>query len=330
MKILVLGHREEETHIFKKLIQTFKYEISYTTDFLNISNVEITKGYDAIFITVSSVITEEVAKSLSELGVKYILNKLAGTDHLDLDAIHKYNLKVAYVPYYSPNAVSEHTVMLIISALRKLKSQLHRINHHNFNIKGLQGRELRNMTVGVIGTGRIGCATVKNLSGFGCQILVSSHSKKKEIKSIATYVPLKELLVKSDIIVFHCPLTDDTYHIINEETIKTLKNGVCLINTSRGGLLDTKAVMNALQTGKISAVAVDVYEEENKILRKDMSRRELEDKIFEEFIAMENVIYTTHTAFYTDEAVSNMIETTFENLHEYEISGCCKNEVPSS
>lgn len=327
MRMLVIGHREEETWIFEKFNQSLKYEISYTYDILNMSNVEMTRGYEAICITVNSAITEEIAKCLMEFGVKYILNKLAGKDNLNLEAIHKYGLKAAYVPYYSPNAVSEHTVMLILAAMRNLKLQLHRVDKQNFSLKGLLGRELRNMTVGVIGTGRIGCSTIKNLSGFGCRILVNGHSKKEEIKPLATYVLLEELLKKSDIIVFHCPLTDYTYHLINDKTISMLKDGVCLINTARGGIFDTKAVLKALKDGKISTVAIDVYEEENAILRKDMSSKELENKEFEELLAMENVIYTTHTAFYTDEAISNMIETTFENLHEYETSGCCKNKV---
>lgn len=327
MKLLVIGHRDEETFIFEKFNKNLNYEISYTHDILTMSNIEMTKGYDAICLTVNSVITEEVAKCLPSLGVKYILNKLAGKDNLNLESIHKYGLKAAYVPHYSPNAVSEHTVMLILAALRKLKLQLHNVDKHNFTLKGLQGRELRNMTVGVIGTGKIGCTTIKNLSGFGCRILASGHSEKEEIKAFAAYVPREELLNKSDIIVFHCPLTEDTYHLINDKTISTLKDGVCLINTARGKIFDTKAVLNALRTGKISAIAIDVYERENEILRKDISSGELKDKEFEELLSMENVIYTTHTAFYTDEAISNMIETTLENLHEYEISGFCKNNA---
>lgn len=325
MKLLVIGHRDEETFMFEKFNKNLNYEISYTHDILTMSNVEMTKGYDAICLTVNSVITEEVAKCLSDFGVKYILNKLAGKDNLNLEAIHKYGLKAAYVPHYSPNAVSEHTVMLILAALRKLKLQLHKVDKHDFTLQGLQGRELRNMTVGVIGTGRIGCSTIKNLSGFGCHILASGHSEKEEIKPFAVYVQLEELLKKSDIIVFHCPLTKDTYHLINDKTIPILKDGVCLINTARGKIFDTKAVLNALRSGKISTIAIDVYERENEILRKNMSSEELKDKEFEELLAMENVIYTTHTAFYTDEAISNMIETTFENLHEYEVNGCCKN-----
>lgn len=327
MKILVIGHREEETLIFEKFNQKLNYEISYTYDILNISNVEMTRGYDAICITVSSIITEEIAKRLSEFRVKYIINKLAGKDNLNLEVIDKYGLKAAYVPYYSPNSVSEHTIMLILAALRKLKLQLHKVDRHDFNIKGLIGRELRNMTVGVIGTGRIGCSTIRNLSGFGCRILANGHSEKEEIKPFAEYVTLEELLKESDVIAFHCPLTENTYHLINENTISMLKDGACLINTARGAIFDTKAVLKALKDGKISTVAMDVYEEENSVLRKDMSSNELVNKELEELIAMENVIYTTHTAFYTDEAISNMIETALENLHEYETSGYCKNDV---
>lgn len=325
--MLVIGHRDEETWLFENFNKLYKYDISYIYETLNLSNIKMAKGYDAICITVNSVITDEIAKGLSKLGVKYILNKLAGKDNLNLQAINKYGLKAAYVPYYSPNAVSEHTVMLILAVLRKLKLQLSRVHSHDFRIKGLLGRELRNMTVGVVGTGRIGCATVKNLTGFGCRILVNGRTEREEIIAVANYVSLEEIFTHSDILVFHCPLTEETHHLINEQTISRLKEGVCLINTSRGAVFDTKAVLNALKNGKIGAVAMDVYEEENEILRKDMCSKKLNNEEFEELLNMDNVIYTTHTAFYTDEAISNMIETTFVNLHELETMGYCENEA---
>lgn len=329
MKVLVLGIREGEDQFFydDDRKNGYGFEFTFSKEMLSMNNIGLAKGYEALCIVVSCVITREVAEKLHEYGVKYILTRAAGTDHLDVEAIHRLGMQTANVPVYSPNAISEHTVMLVLMMLRKMREQLHRIESHNFSLSGLQTRELRNMTVGVIGTGRIGCTTIKNLSGFGCTILASDIFENEAAKPYVTYKPLQEVLRESDILIFHCPLTSENHHMINAESIKNLKEGVILINTARGGLFDFAAVLEGLQSGRIYGLGIDVYEGENGFLRKDLTGQELDDPVFASLLAQENVVYTTHTAFYTDEAVRNMISTSLSNLHQYITVGSCKNEI---
>lgn len=329
MKVLVLGIREGEDQFFYDDDEknSYGFEYTFSREMLSMKNIELAKGYEALCIVVSCVITREVAEKLHEYGVKYILTRAAGTDHLDVEAIHRLGMQTANVPMYSPNAISEHTVMLILMMLRKMREQLHRVESHNFSLSGLQTRELRNMTVGVIGTGRIGCTTIKNLSGFGCRIIASDIFENDAVKPLVTYKPLSQVLCESDILVFHCPLTPENHHMINAESIKTLKDGVVLINTARGGLFDFAAVLDGLKSGRIYGLGIDVYEGENGFLRKDLTGQELADPVFAGLLEQENVIYTTHTAFYTDEAVRNMISTSLANLQQYITEGSCKNEV---
>lgn len=327
MKILAAGVRQEEIAFFEKWAAFYHDEVEYLTEFITTENVGLAKGFDAVCIVVSCKITAELAESLQREGVKYILTRAAGTDHLAIQAIHAAGLYAANVPRYSPSAVSEFTVLLTLAVLRHLKEQINRSQVHNFSIAGLQGKELRNMTVGIVGTGRIGCTTIQNLSGFGCRILAFDSIQKEEVKRYGEYVSFHCLLKESDILIFHCPLTDDNYHMISEETIGQCKEGIILINCARGGLFDCEAVLDGLKSGRIGALAMDVYEKEHLYLRQDKSEQTLSDPVIEELIRQKNVIYTAHTAFYTEEAVSNMIETSFSNLREYKEKGSCSNEV---
>lgn len=329
MKVLVLGIREGEDQFFydDDAKNGYGFDYTFSKEMLSMKNIEMAKGYDALCIVVSCVITREVAEKLREYGVKYILTRAAGTDHLDVKAIHELGMYTANVPVYSPNAISEHTVMLVLMMMRKMREQIHHIESHNFSLKGLQTRELRNMTVGIIGTGRIGCTTIRNLSGFGCKIIASDIFENEAAKPYVTYRTLPEVLSESDILIFHCPLNAENHHMINAESIKKLKDHVILINTARGGLFDFAAVLDGLKSGKIYGLGIDVYENENLFLRKDLTGQEIADPVFTELLEQENVVYTTHTAFYTDEAVHNMISTSLANLQEYITSGSCKNEV---
>lgn len=327
MKTVFFGTRAEEKECIEKWAEKYGYEVCTRTDFLTEENAAETYGYDAVGIVVNCRVTEKIAKTLSEAGVRYLLTRAAGTDHLDMEAIQRYNIKAANVPIYSPNAIAEHTILLTLSALRHLKEQIMRNEKYNFSIAGLQGRELRNMTVGIVGTGRIGCTTIQGLSGFGCKMLAYDKWERKDMKQFVTYVTLDELLLSSDVLIFHCPLTEDNYHMINEASLKKCKQGVVIVNCARGGLLDHEAVLKALKSGRVGALAMDVYEKEQLFLRKDKSREGLQDELIKELLMREDVIYTSHTAFYTDEAISNIIETSFQNLYEYVTTGECANEV---
>lgn len=327
MKVLITAHREDETEIFEKVNQKFGFELDFCPEKLSFENRNIAAGYEALSINATCKIDADTMSFLKEHGMKYILTRTAGVDHIDMDAAGKMGIRVANVPAYSPNAISEHTVMMILSVLRKMKVQSHRIEEQYFFIEGLRGRELRTMTVGVIGAGRIGASTIRNLSGFGCRILTFDVYKRDDVAKYAQYVSKEELLQQSDIVVLHCPFTESNYHMIDSEVIETMKDGAILVNTARGGLVDTQAVYDALVRGKLSAFAMDVYEYENETQRKDFRGKEIPDKLLAELLKMDNVLFTSHTAFYTDEAIENIVDTTLTNLHELVTEKKCRNEV---
>lgn len=327
MKVLVFGARDEDKSFYDAEKLKYNLDLTYAKGALTLDNIQMTKGFDAVWIVTICKITEEVACVLKENGVKYIVTCSAGADHMNLDAIKGNGLKASNVPFYSPNAISEHTVLLTLMALRHLKREMKMIENQVFTLEGLKGRELRNQKVGVLGTGRIGFETVKILKGFGCEVLAFDKYPQENVKAYASYESQEKLLQECDVLIFHCPLTEENYHMIGKETISKLKRGVCLINTARGGLFDYPAVLEGLKEGQISALAFDVYENESVFLRKNCRNQELEDTVLKELLSMENVIYTSHMSFFTDTAVENMISVTFENLHEYDTTGQCQNEL---
>lgn len=326
MRVLVMAHRADETDIFEKVNRKYKFEIDYEPAKLTMENAELAKGYDAIAVNAGCKIDEELAAKLKKLGIKYVLTRTAGTDHLDLDALKKQGIRTANVPAYAPNAISEHTVMLLLMLLRKMKLQMKLMQEQYFFLNGLRGRQLESLTVGVIGTGRIGSTTIANLSGFGCKILAYDLYENDTVKKYGTYVSMEELLKQSDAIILHCPLTPENHYLINSSTLAMMKDGAILVNTARGGLVDTQAVYQALLDGKLAAFGMDVYEKEGDTQRKDYRGKELDDSLLAKLLAMDQVIYTTHTAFYTDEAIESIIATSLENLAEFVSEGNCKNE----
>ncbi|WFR55550.1 NAD(P)-dependent oxidoreductase [Anaerocolumna sp. AGMB13025] len=201
------------------------------------------------------------------------------------------------------------------------------VSQFDFTLNGLKGRELRNMTVGVIGTGRIGAETIKNLTGFGCNILAYDLYENKAVAGQVTYSGLDQVLTESDILILHCPLTKENEKLINSDTLARMKDGTVLINTARGGLMDYEAVLGAIENGKLSAAAFDVYDSETNYIRKKVNPDSFESETLKKLMEKENVIYTAHMSFYTDTAIENMILTTFDNLMEYETKGVCSNEI---
>lgn len=327
MKVLVFCKRDDEQQFFKKYSMDKNLDLSFVSGPLTADNIEMTKGYEAIWILTTCKITAEIAKILKNNGIKYIVSRAAGTDHIDVKALAENGIKAANVPFYSPNAISEHTVLLALSILRNLHREINMVANGNFRLDGLKGRELRTMKVGVFGTGRIGFETIKILKGFGCEVLAYDIYPQEKVKEYASYESRDTLFKECDMLLFHCPLTDDNYHMVNKDTIGMMKDGVYLINTARGGLFDYDAVLEGLKGGKISALGFDVYENERTFLRKDMGDKKIEDDTFNELLSMENVIFTAHMSFYTDKAIESMIETAMNNLDEYEKTGKCKFEI---
>lgn len=328
MRLLIFGTTKEEQQRILTLNETAALEkVDFAEGIFTLDRVKEVQGYDGIWIMTNSSIGEPEAKALKEAGVHYIISRATGIDHLDIKALEKYGVKAANVPSYSPNAISEHTILMLLSALRKMKRNQNMIAKRDFGIQGICGREVRMMTVGVIGSGRIGSLTIQALKGLGAEVLVNAPVVNPAIEEIATYVSLDELLEKSDAILLHCPLTEENYHIISRDSLKKCKDGVVLVNTARGGLVDAKSVLEALKTGKVSSFAMDVYEGEDDFVRMDFHGKAMEDPVLEELLNREDVIYTAHVSFLTDQALYEIMRISLENALEYEKKGCCQNEV---
>ncbi len=327
MKVLLFHVNKEETGYVNACNRKFGFELEFADFDFNSASAERFMGFDAVWITTNCKVTEEKLQQLKKAGVRYIVSRAAGTDHMNLAAMKESGIKGANVPRYSPNAIAEHTVCLILMCLRKMKRELNMIDRFDFTLNGLKGRELRNMTAGVIGTGRIGAKTIKILNGFGCRIMAYDLFKNPDVTDIAEYSDLDDVITGSDILILHCPLTKENERLINSRAITRMKKGVVLINTARGGLMDYDAVLEAIENGKVSAAAFDVYDGEAPYIRKKVERDKLESKTLKRLMENENVIYTAHMSFYTDTAIENMIMTTFDNLQEYEETGHCSNEV---
>ncbi len=327
MKVLMFNVNEEEEDYISKCNQNFSFDLQIADFDFNTTEKESFNGFDAIWILTGCRVTSDKVKELAAAGVRYIVSRAAGIDHIDLAALQKAGIKAANVPRYSPNAIAEHTVCMTLMALRKMKRELIMIDQYDFTLNGLKGRELRNLTAGVIGTGRIGAETVKLLNGFGCRILAHDLYENLEITKLVNYCTMQEIFTESDIIILHCPLTKDNEKIINVDTIGKMKEGSVLINTARGGLVDYKALLQGLESGKLSAAAFDVYDDEATYIRKKADPEQFDNQILKQLMEKDNVIYTAHMSFFTDTAIKNMILTSFENLQEYSQTEHCSNEV---
>ncbi|RZJ34576.1 MAG: 2-hydroxyacid dehydrogenase [Flavobacterium sp.] len=287
---------------------------------LCLDNVHKAKGCEAVSIFVTDDGSREVLKRLSEIGVRYIVLRSAGYNNVDLEAAVEYNLKVAHVADYSPYAVAEHSVALMLALNRHLAEANLRVRQHNFCLDGLMGFDMHNRTVGIIGTGKIGSQTAKILLGFGCQILAFDPKVNEELVNSGNveYVDLDTLLKRSDIISLHAPLNDQTRNLINQESISKMKTGVMLINTGRGAMVNTADVIYGLTTGKIGYVGLDVYENENGLFFEDHSTELLLDETFARLLSLRNVLVTSHQGFLTDTALRNIAEDTALNLECFE------------
>ena len=287
----------------------------------------LARGFDGVCIFVNDTASAPVIDKLCELGVRFIALRCAGYNNVDVKHA-KGKLCVVRVPAYSPYAVAEHAIALLLTSVRRTHKAYIRSKDFNFSLNGLTGVDLHGKTVGVIGTGRIGKAFIDICKGFGMSVLAYDKYPSREICcETVKYVALDELFKESDIISLHCPLTEDTYHIIDKETIDKCKNGFVLINTSRGALVDSEALLEGIKSRKVGAACLDVYEEESDVFFEDNSGHIMEDDTLARLITMPNVIVTSHQAFLTEEALSNIAEVTISNVTEFFKNGECKNKV---
>ncbi|WP_217589460.1 NAD(P)-dependent oxidoreductase [Lentibacillus saliphilus] len=327
MKIIAFNVRPDEIESFETYSKQFNHDVDIQSNLFGPHNAHLAEGYEAVCILGNCKANAEALEKIANLGVKYLATRSAGFNNIDLEAAKKWRIRVSNVPAYSPNSVAEFTVGVTLCIIRNIKKALHRVDRHHFGLGGLLGTELRNQTIGFVGTGRIGLSTIKAFSGFGARLIGYDVVVNNEAKAYIEYRSLKSVLRDSNIISLHCPLTEDNYHLINEETISTMKDGVVIINTARGGLINTDHAIDGIKSGRIGGLGLDTYEHEVGVFHNNLENDILPDGKLAELISMQNVFVTPHYGFYTDEAVANMVEYALENLYDYEAKHYCKNEL---
>ncbi len=291
---------------------------------LNIDTADLARGCDAVCIFVNDTADSAVIDKLYDLGVRVLALRCAGYNNVDVKYAYG-KIHVVHVPAYSPYAVAEHTIAMLLTSIRRIHKAYIRTKDFNFSLNGLTGFDLYGKTVGVIGTGKIGRVFIDICRGFGMKVLAYDKYPSKDAP--CEYVELDQLFAESDIISMHCPLTPETHHIINTESIEKMKKGVVLLNTSRGALIDADALLEGIKSRKIGAACLDVYEEESDIFFEDFSGHIVDDDTLARLISMPNVIVTSHQAFLTEEALGNIAETTVNNIKEISEKGGSQNEL---
>jgi D-lactate dehydrogenase len=279
-------------------------------------------GAEAACVFVNDDCSAPVLERLKAEGVRLLALRSAGFNHVDLAAAKALGLTVARVPEYSPNAVAEHTAAIVLALNRKIHRAYARVREGNFALEGLLGFDLHGRTVGVVGTGRIGCAFIRIMRGFGCTVLAYDPYPNPVAEDLgAQYVPLPELLANADIVSLHCPLTPETCHLIDAGAVDAMREGAMLVNTSRGGVIDTRAVIRGLKSGRIGSLGLDVYEEEEGLFFENLSDQVIKDDVFARLLTFPNVLITGHQAFFTADALTAIAETTLGNITAFERTG---------
>lgn len=301
-----------------------KYQIDYFETRLTEDTCRLAEGYDAVCVFVNDDINKNVIDKLVDMKVKLVALRCAGYNNVDVAAAYG-KIHIVRVPAYSPYAVAEHAMALLLTSIRRIHKAYIRTKDFNFSLNGLTGFDLHGKTVGVVGTGKIGRIFIDICKGFGMNVI--AYDKFPAEGSGIEYVSLDELWERSDIISFHCPLTDENRHMVNADSIAKMKKGVVLINTSRGALIDTESLVEGIKQRKVGAACLDVYEEESNVFFHDYSNHIVDDDTLARLISMPNVIVTSHQAFLTEEALSNIADTTLDNVQEFFDKEYCKNEV---
>ncbi len=324
IKIAFFDAKEYDRNSFIKANEKADYEIAFFETRLTEDTCRLAEGYDAVCVFVNDDINRKVIDALVQMGVRLIALRCAGYNNVDIEYAYK-RIHVVRVPAYSPYAVAEHAMALLLTSIRRIHKAYIRTKDFNFSLSGLTGFDLHGKTVGVVGTGKIGRVFADICKGFGMNVI--AYDKFPAEGNGITYVSIDELIRKSDVISFHCPLTDENRHMVNKDTIAQMKKGVVLINTSRGALIDTEALVEGIKDRKIGAACLDVYEEESNVFFHDYSNHIVDDDTLARLISMPNVIVTSHQAFLTEEALTNIADTTLENVKEFFATEYSQNEV---
>jgi len=328
MKIAFFDTKPYDIPSFDKYGKEYGIEFKYFETKLNEDTAGLANGYDGVCVFVNDTVNAKVIDILCDMGVKLIALRCAGFNNVDMK--HAFGkIHVLRVPAYSPYAVAEHTMAMLLTSIRRIHKAYIRTRDFNFSLSGMTGFDLHGKTVGVIGTGRIGRVFIDICRGFGMKILAYDKFRTEGLDNGDTirYVTLEELFANSDIISLHCPLTEETYHIIDDAAIEKCKKGVVILNTSRGALVDAEALLTGIKSRKVGAACLDVYEEEADVFFEDFSGHIIDDDILARLISMPNVIVTSHQAFLTEDALSNIAYTTVNNIVQMTKDGQCPNEL---
>ena len=324
IRIALFDAKDYDMASFDSAKDDEKFDIKYYPTRLDADTCRLAEGCDAVCVFVNDDVSGEVIDRLTEMGVKLIALRCAGYNNVDIEKAYG-KLHVVRVPAYSPYAVAEHAMAMLMTSVRRIHKAYNRTREFNFSLSGLTGFDFHGKTVGVVGTGKIGRVFIDICRGFGMKVL--AYDKYPNPDFGLDYVPLEEIWEKSDIISLHCPLTDETRYMVNSESISRMKKGVVLVNTSRGALIDSEALLEGIKARQIGAACLDVYEEESDLFFHDYSGHIVEDDVIARLISMPNVIVTSHQAFLTQEALGNISETTYKNIEEYFSTGMCENEI---
>ncbi|WP_413582841.1 2-hydroxyacid dehydrogenase [Bdellovibrio sp. HCB288] len=327
MKVGFFSSKKYEEEIFSSVFS----KSGFVPDFLEVrltpKTVQLSKGYDTICCFVNDILNEDVLMKLKEQGVRNIALRCAGFNNVNISVANKLGMRVVRVPEYSPHAVAEHAVALLLTLNRKTHRAHGRIRDLNFSLEGLVGFDLYGKTVGVIGTGKIGRAFAQIMNGFGCKVLAYDPFPNPDMEKLGKYVSLQDLLKESDVISLHCPLNDQTRHMLSSSAFEMMKKNAVIINTGRGALIDTKELIEALKSHRIAGACLDVYEEEEGVFFTDQSAEGITDDVLARLTTFPNVILTSHQAFLTHEALVNIAETTRDNIKSLMRNESCNNEV---
>jgi D-lactate dehydrogenase len=328
VKIAFFNTKPYDKNYFEQVNQEFGHEIRYFLPHLNLESTALISDEEVVCAFINDCLNEAVLQALKNKGVKLIALRSAGYNHVDLKAAQALGLPVVRVPAYSPYAVAEHAVGLLLCLNRRIHRAFNRVREGDFSLHNLMGFDLHGKTVGVIGTGNIGQTFAKIMQGFGCKVIAYDIKPDHACTdSGVEYLSLQEVLTQASIISLHCPLTPDTYHMINDDTLATMQAGVTIINTSRGKLIDTKAIITALKKGKVGLLGLDVYEEEEAVFFEDLSSSVIQDDQLSRLLTFPNVIITSHQAFFTAEAMEKIANVTLSNINEFERDGSLNNSI---
>jgi D-lactate dehydrogenase len=330
MRTAIFSTKSYDRQYLSPAAEQAGHSLTFFEPRLSAETAILAREFPAVCTFVNDYLTADVLRLLAAGGSKFVALRCAGFNQVDLDAAASAGIRVARVPAYSPHAVAEHTIGMMLALNRKYHKSFNRVRDGNFSLEGLLGFDMHGKTAGVVGTGKIGAIVAQLLACFGCEVLLYDVVHDQRLAELGRYVTLPELFAQSDIVSLHCPLTPQTQHLVCRESIEQMKTGVMLVNTSRGALVDTQAVISGLKNGQIGYLGLDVYEEEADLFFENLSERVIRDDIFMRLLTFPNVLITAHQAFFTQTALEQIAQTTMANLTAMEHSGPLVNEVGGS